>query len=203
MARNTRDYSHALRQEAKQLRIDAEAKTKWFNYENNVKLNERVRNITEWRDKLDQCLKDLNLEISVQKDAKEACERALEAKNLPLEIALENINVREGRQEFDVVRDDVEGQLNTEVQLIENIKDKLKRRCEEGWDCLAKLEEIREVVELDLKDKTDALDIDMCQLDLTEKSANISHKPDALRIPKGYDKPKHCGNQLAINCANK
>ena len=57
-----------------------DAKTKWFNYENNVKLNERVRNITEWRDKLDQCLRDLNLEISVQKDAKEACERALEAK---------------------------------------------------------------------------------------------------------------------------
>ena len=80
VARNTRDYSHSLRQEAKQLRIDADAKTKWFNYENNVKLNERVRNITEWRDKLDQCLRDLNLEISVQKDAKEACERALEAK---------------------------------------------------------------------------------------------------------------------------
>ena len=80
VARNTRDYSHSLRQEAKQLRIDADAKTKWFNYENNVKLNERVRNITEWRDKLDQCLRDINLEISVQKDAKEACERALEAK---------------------------------------------------------------------------------------------------------------------------
>ena len=47
-----------------------------------MKLNERVRNITEWRDKLDQCLRDLNLEISVQKDAKEACERALEAKVL-------------------------------------------------------------------------------------------------------------------------
>ena len=41
VARNTRDYSHALRQEAKQLRIDAEAKTKWFNYENNVRLNDR------------------------------------------------------------------------------------------------------------------------------------------------------------------
>ena len=41
VANNTRDYSHALRQEAKQLRIDADAKTKWHNYENNVKLNER------------------------------------------------------------------------------------------------------------------------------------------------------------------
>ena len=81
-----------------------------------------MRNITEWREKLDQCLRDLNLEISVQKDAKEACERALEAKNLPLEIALENLNAREGRQEFDVVKDEVEAQLQTEVQLIENIK---------------------------------------------------------------------------------
>merc|ERR1712172_21814 len=190
VARNTRDYSHALRQEAKQLRIDAEAKTKWFNYENNVKLNERVRNITEWRDKLDQCLKDINLEISVQKDAKEACERALEAKNMPLEIVLENLNVREARQEFDVVKDDVEHQLNTEVQLIENIKEKLRQRCEESWDCLAKLEEIREIVELDLRDKSEALDIDMTQLDLTEKSANISHKPDATRIPKGSVQPE-------------
>ena len=50
---------------------------------------------------------------------------------------------------------------------------------------MAKLEEIREVVELDLKDKNEALDIDMCQLDLTEQSAGISHKPDAVRIPKG------------------
>merc|ERR1712226_1325446 len=190
VARNTRDYSHSLRQEAKQLRIDADAKTKWFNYENNVKLNERVRNITEWRDKLDQCLRDLNLEISVQKDAKEACERALEAKNLPLEIALENLNVREARQEFDVVKDDVEAQLQTEVQLIENIKEKLRQRCEESWDCLSKLEEIREIVELDLKDKSEALDIDMTQLDLTEKSANISHKPDATRIPKGSVQPE-------------
>ena len=131
-----------------------------------------------------EVLKDINLEISVQKDAKEACERALEAKNMPLEIVLENLNVREARQEFDVVKDDVEHQLNNEVQLIENIKDKLRMRAEEAWDSLAKLEEIREVVELDLKDKNEALDIDMQQLDLTESSAGISHKPDAVRVPK-------------------
>ena len=45
---------------------------------------------------------------------------------MPLEIALENLDTREERQEFDVVKDDVEAQLHTEVQLIENIKDKLK-----------------------------------------------------------------------------
>ena len=64
-------------------------------------------------------------------------------------------------------------------------QDKLKQRCEESWDCLAKLEEIREIVDLDLKDKNEALDIDMQQLDLSENSANISHKPDATRVPKG------------------
>ena len=83
------------------------------------------------------------------------------------------------------MKDEVEAQLQTEVQLIENIKETLRQRCEESWDCLSKLEEIREIVELDLKDKSEALDIDMTQLDLTEKSANISHKPDATRIPKG------------------
>ena len=43
-----------------------------------------------------------------------------------MEIALENLNTREERLEFDVVKDEVEAQLNNEVQLIENIKDKLK-----------------------------------------------------------------------------
>ena len=71
-----------------------------------------------------------------------------------------------------------------------SVQDKLKQRCEESWDCLAKLEEIREIVELDLKDKTEALDIDMQQLDLSENSANISHKPDATRIPKGSVQPE-------------
>jgi len=63
-------------------------------------------------------------------------------------------------------------------------------RAEEAWDSLAKLEEIREVVELDLKDKNEALDIDMQQLDLTESSAGISHKPDAVRVPKGSVVPE-------------
>ena len=48
--------------------------------------------------------------------------KQLSFQNLPLEIALENINTREERQEFDVVKDEVEAQLNNEVQLIENIK---------------------------------------------------------------------------------
>ena len=39
---------------------------------------------------------------------------------------MDNLNTREERLEFDVVKDEVEAQLNNEVQLIENIKDKLK-----------------------------------------------------------------------------
>ena len=74
--------------------------------------------------------------------------------------------------------------------LTSGVQDKLKQRCEESWDCLAKLEEIREIVELDLKDKAEALDIDMQQLDLSENSANISHKPDATRVPKGSVQPE-------------
>jgi tektin-2 len=51
-------------------------------------------------------------------------------------------------------------------------------------------EEVREKVDLDLRDKNDALDIDIRQLDLTENSAGISHKPDATRIPKGSTQPE-------------
>ena len=48
---------------------------------------------------------------------------------------------------------------------------------------MANLEEIRAKLELDLQDKTEALKIDMDQLELTHHSSSLSHKPDPLRVP--------------------
>ena len=47
------------------------------------------------------------------------------------------------------------------------------------------LEDARQNLEIDLKDKTEALDIDLDQLRMTERSSGLSHKPNPTRIPQG------------------
>ena len=61
---------------------------------------------------------EVNAEIAVQHDAKEACERALEAKALPHDVVTECLSTRETRRQFEVVRDPVEHSLNDENLLI-------------------------------------------------------------------------------------
>ena len=56
--------------------------------------------------------------------AKEHCERALEAKLIPLDVVTECLSLREGRREFEVVRDPVEHSLRREQQLVQEIRDK-------------------------------------------------------------------------------
>ena len=58
----------------------------------------------------------------------------------------------------------------------------LKQKCEDSFDKLRDLEEIKQKLEIDLQDKTEALRIDIDQLELTERSTGLSHKPDPLKV---------------------
>ena len=89
-------------------------------------------------------------------------------------------------RQYEVVRDPVEHSLNAEAKLISQIRVLLKDKCEAAWDKLATLEDIRQRLELDLQDKTTALAIDINQIELSERSGGISHKPEAIKCPNGY-----------------
>lgn len=56
-------------------------------------------------------MSELDREIAALSDSKDALEQALEAKNLPTEVNVENLVTREGRRDIDVVEDEVEAQL--------------------------------------------------------------------------------------------
>lgn len=74
-------------------------------------------NDDRWKDILERTLADLDREIASLSDSKDALEQSLEAKNLPTEVNVENLVTREGRQDIDVVEDEVEDQLK-KVSLI-------------------------------------------------------------------------------------
>ena len=61
---------------------------------------------------MEKTLADLDKEIADLNEAKELTENALEAKNLPTDVNVENLTIREGRHSIDVVQDEVENQLH-------------------------------------------------------------------------------------------
>ena len=162
----------------------------------------RAQDVERWRKQLEKTLAEVNAEIAVQHDAKEACERALEAKALPHDVVTECLSTRETRRQFEVVRDPVEHSLNDENLLIgtiiwsnvilyrvanliffsEKIRSILKMKCEDAWAQLNRLDDIRQKLEIDLQDKTEALRIDIDQIELTERSSGLSHKPDPTKV---------------------
>lgn len=54
----------------------------------------------------------LDQEIADLSEAKELTEQALEAKNLPTDVNIECLTLREGRRNIDVVQDEPENQLH-------------------------------------------------------------------------------------------
>lgn len=68
--------------------------------------------------------------------------------------------------------------------MVESVKKLLVERCQKAWEKLNKLEEVKFKLHLEIDDKAEAIDIDKDQLTLDKNCANISFKPDSLRIVK-------------------
>ncbi|XP_076439938.1 tektin-2-like [Babylonia areolata] len=189
-AERQRSASHQTRQESRYLRNETDSQTKWDQYSNNVRLADRVDDIRKWKEILEKTLADLDKEIADLSEAKELTENALEAKNIPTDTAIECLTIREGRHGIDVVQDEVENQLHKEVEVIDGIKKALQQRIGESFEQLCLLQEARQQVQADLQDKNIALGIDVDQYNLTDRSSQISYKPDSLRVPKGSTTPQ-------------
>lgn len=100
-----------MRQESRFLRNETDSQTKWDQYSNDVRLADRVDHIRKWKEVLERTLSQLDQEIADLSEAKEETENALEAMNLPTDVAVECLTIREGRRNIDVVQDEPEHQL--------------------------------------------------------------------------------------------
>ncbi|KAF7245903.1 Tektin-2 [Varanus komodoensis] len=135
-AERQRSASHQIRQEARILRNETNNQTKWDEHDNRTRLNERIDCVNRWKEALDKCLTDTDTEISAMTQMKEEAERALQAKNLPLDVAIENLTLRESRRAIDVVKDPVEDELHKEVEVIDAAKKNLQQKISEAFEQL-------------------------------------------------------------------
>lgn len=71
-----------------------------------------------------------------------------------------------------------------EQNLIVECKKLLQSKIDLAFEQLCRMQEAREEFFGDLQDKTAALEIDVTQYNMNEKSPNISYKPNPTRKPK-------------------
>uniref|UniRef100_A0A8V0YQ52 Tektin n=1 Tax=Gallus gallus TaxID=9031 RepID=A0A8V0YQ52_CHICK len=165
--------------------ISPQFQAKWDEHDNQTRLAERISSVNRWKETLDKCLADVDEEIDALAKVKEAAERALQAKNLSLDVAMECLTLRDGRRSIDVVRDPVEEELHREVKVIDKAKRELQQRVHEAFEQLCLLQEARQQLSFDHRGKMEALEIDRTCLSLSVNSPNISFKVNPTRIPNG------------------
>uniref|UniRef100_A0A8C3W493 Tektin n=1 Tax=Catagonus wagneri TaxID=51154 RepID=A0A8C3W493_9CETA len=184
-AERQRDASHQIRQEARVLRNETNNQTIWDEHDNRTRLAERIDTVNRWKEMLDKCLTDLDAEIEALTQMKESAEQNLQAKNLPLDVAIECLTLRDSRRDIDVVKDPVEEELHKEVEVIEATKKALQQKISQAFEKLCLLQEVRQQLNSDHRGKMETLDIDRGCLSLNLKSPNISLKINPTRVPSG------------------
>ncbi|XP_023614291.1 tektin-2 [Myotis lucifugus] len=184
-AERQRDASHQIRQEARILRNETNNQTIWDEHDNRTRLEERVDTVNRWKEMLDKCLTDLDAEIDALTQMKESAEKNLQAKNLPLDVAIQCLTLRDSRRDIDVVRDPVEEELHKEVEVIDATRKALQQKISQTFEKLCLLQEIRQQLNSDHRGKMETLDIDRGCLSLNLKSPNISLKINPARVPDG------------------
>jgi len=188
-AERLRNSSHTIRQDARRLTNETDNHTRWTQHDSNTKLEKRIDDINEWRESIERCLNDTDNEIEQLQTEKQRTEEALDAKKVPLDVAIECLMLRENRKGIDLVRDIVEEQLHKEVEVIEGIKALLQQKVTESFEQLCLLQEARHQLHCDLTDKCHALDIDGKCHELNNDSTDISFQINPTRTVKGSVTP--------------
>lgn len=189
-AERLRDSSHTIRQEARRLGNETDNHTRWTQHDSNSKLEKRIDDINEWKESIERCLNDTDQEIKQLETEKQRTEKALDAKKVPLDVAIECLLLRENRKGIDLVRDNVEEELHKEVEVIEGIKALLQQKVTESFEQLCLLEEARHQLHRDLTDKSHALAIDGTCQQLNNASQDIEFQVNPTRTVKGSVSPE-------------
>lgn len=106
-----RKSSERLRAECDRLRQEAEETTVRSQRDVNHKFSQRIGHINFWKEELEEKLREIVAEIAAVQERKEELEKALQATQLPLEVAKNCLAFREQRTGVDLVHDEVEIQL--------------------------------------------------------------------------------------------
>uniref|UniRef100_A0A8C5PY12 Tektin n=1 Tax=Leptobrachium leishanense TaxID=445787 RepID=A0A8C5PY12_9ANUR len=174
-----RDGSERSRHEAKQLAAETEARAQRSQADGTKKLGERLLDIHFWRSELGREIGELRAETELLLEQKNRLQRALDATEIPLSIAADNLQCRERRLGVELVRDGVEVELLQEVELIRNIQELVKRTLEQTIHQIRMNRAAKETLEMDWSDKVEAYEIDDRNGRYNNQSTEVQFHPNS------------------------
>ncbi|XP_015436179.1 PREDICTED: tektin-3-like [Dufourea novaeangliae] len=184
-ADSCRHFSERIRNDALRIIRDAEEKVQHGQYDTGRRLGERINDVNFWRNEVATELERLLQEIERLQDCRSILEKAIKDIEAPLHIAEECLYHREARKGTELVHDDSEKCLLKEIEILNCNRKKLEvclNNCRgQLQDCRASQNQL----ELDLKNKENALGIDsMCH--------QLNNYSQRLQYYSGIDKYDPC-----------
>uniref|UniRef100_H0X8L1 Tektin n=1 Tax=Otolemur garnettii TaxID=30611 RepID=H0X8L1_OTOGA len=144
-------------------------------------LGERVSDIGFWKSELIHELDEMIGETNALTDVKKRLERALMETEAPLQVARECLFHREKRMGIDLVHDEVEKELLTEVDAILCCQEKMRLHLDKAIAQLAANRAAQHELEKDLSDKQTAYRID-------EKCHHLRNTSDGVSFFRGVER---------------
>ncbi|CAO2643573.1 Tekt3 [Lemmus lemmus] len=157
-------------------------------------LGERVNDIAFWKSEITHELDEMIGETNALTNLKKRLERVLIETEAPLQVARECLFHREKRMGIDLVHDEAEKELLTEVDGILCCQERMRRYLDKAIAQLASDRAAQHELEKDLSDKQTAFRIDGKCKDLRNTSEGISYfrgveKVDAtVSVPESWAK---------------
>ncbi|CAK9806686.1 TEKT3 [Anthophora plagiata] len=180
-----RHFSERIRNDALRIIRDAEEKVQIGQYDTSRRLGERINDVNFWRNEIVSELERLFQEIERLQDCRFNLDKALKDIEGPLHIAEECLYHREARKDTELVHDDPEKCLLREIEMLNQNKKKLEICLEKCKNQLRDCRASQCQLELDLKNKENAIGIDtMCH-----QLNNYSHR---LQYYSGIEKYDPC-----------
>ncbi|XP_074870740.1 tektin-3 [Carettochelys insculpta] len=186
----SRHSAERLRVDTSRMIQDKDQQTKKTQTDTTKNLGERVNDIVFWKSELNHEIDEMIGETNALTDMKKRLERALAETESPLQVAEECLLHREKRMGIDLVHDDVEKQLLTEVDVIKSCQERMKRHLDKAIAQLASDRAAQHELEKDLSDKQAAHRIDDKCHHLRNTSEGISYYRGVERVDATISVPE-------------
>ncbi|KAM9006142.1 tektin-3 isoform 2-T2 [Sarcophilus harrisii] len=177
---SSRHNAEKLRVDTSRMIQDKDQQTRTTQSGSTKNLGERVNDIGFWKSEIIRELDEMIGETNALTDVKKKLERAVAETEAPLQVAEECLFHREKRMGIDLVHDDVEKQLLTEVDVIKCCQERMRLHLEKIIAQLAANRAAQHELEKDLSDKQAAFRID-------DKNHHLRNTSDGISYYRGVE----------------
>ncbi|NWI95597.1 TEKT3 protein, partial [Pitta sordida] len=186
----TRHNAERLRADLSRTIQDVCQQAKRIQGESTKNLGERVNDIEYWKSELCLELDAMIRETNSLADMQKRLERALADTEGPFQVAHKCLLHREKRMGIDLVNDDVEKQLITEIKIIRSCRERLQQCLNAVNAQLMSNKEARQELEKDLADKQMGHHIDSKCYQLKNSSRDIHYYKGVERVDATVSVPE-------------